>query len=306
MRLLTRSDFDGLACAVLLKDAGMMDEWKFVHPKDVQDGTIQVTSDDILANVPYAKGCGMWFDHHSSEDERHHHGFEYRGLSRAAPSAARLVYEYLGGAKQFGDRFDIMLAHVDKVDSGDLTVEEIQKPTGWVLLGFVMDPRTGLGRYRGFRISNYALMEELIEYCRTLPIEKILELPDVRERVALYFKQEKPFHKMLKACSAVHGTVVVLDLRDQEEIYTGNRFLLYTLFPKCNVSIQVLWGLKNRNTVFTVGRSITNRTCTTDIGSLMLKYGGGGHRQVGTCQVETERAGTVLAELIAALREDKR
>lgn len=304
MRLLTRSDFDGLACAVLLKDAGMMDEWKFVHPKDVQDGTVQVTSDDILANVPYAKGCGMWFDHHSSEDERHRHGFEYRGMSRAAPSAARVVYEYLGGAKQFGDRFDEMLQYVDKVDSGDLTTGEVQSPAGWVLLGFVMDPRTGLGRYKGFRISNYALMEELIEHCRTLPIAKILELPDVKERVDIYHKQEKLFRKMLQDNAKVHGNVLVLDLRKQEEIYTGNRFLLYTLFPKANASIQVIWGLKNQNTVFTVGYSILNRTCTVDIGSLMLRYGGGGHRQVGTCQVPHERADAVLAELVAALRDN--
>jgi hypothetical protein len=172
MRLLTRSDFDGLACAVLLKEMGMMDEWKFVHPKDVQDGKIEVSSDDILANVPFASGCGMWFDHHSSEEERLNFDFEFKGASKSAPSAARVVWEYFDGHETFGDKFDEMLKYVDKVDSGNLNAEEIENPQGWVLLGFLMDPRTGLGRYKDYRISNYQLMEELIEHCRTQPIER--------------------------------------------------------------------------------------------------------------------------------------
>ena len=158
MRLLTRSDFDGLVSAVLLKEVGVMDEWSFVHPKDVQDGAVQVTKDDILVNVPFAPGCGLWFDHHSSEMERLNFHFPFEGASRLSPSCARVIWEYYGGDEGFPDHFKEMLRYVDKCDSGDLTAEEIENPDGWVLLSFIMDPRTGLGRYRdkffhSFRLS---------------------------------------------------------------------------------------------------------------------------------------------------------
>lgn len=304
MRLLTRSDFDGLICAVLLQEAGVMEDWKFVHPKDIQDGSIKVTANDILANVPYASGCGMWFDHHSSETKRKAHGEDFKGLSKPAPSAARVIWDYYGGHDTFPESFDDMMHFVDKVDSADLTEEEIKNPTGWVLLGFIMDPRTGLGRYRDYSISNYQLMEELIGFCRTLPIEKILELPDVKERVDRYFQQQELFDHMLNKCATVHDNVVVIDLRDQEEIFTGNRFYIYTLFPQCNVSMRIIWGLKKQNTVVTVGHSIINRTCKANVGELMLRYGGGGHDAVGTCQIPHNKSEKSIKEIIDALREN--
>ena len=162
MRLVTRSDFDGLACGVLLKEAGIIDHWKFAHPKDLQDGLVEVTEDDCLANVPYVQGCGLWFDHHSSEHERLALAGKYKGESRITPSCARIIYEYYGGGEKFS-HFDEMMVAVDKVDSGNLTIEEIQHPTGWILIGFLMDPRTGLGRWRNFTISNYQLMEKLLD-----------------------------------------------------------------------------------------------------------------------------------------------
>ncbi len=303
MRLLTRADFDGLACGVLLKDMGLMDNWLYVHPKDVQDSKYPGLPDDIVANVPYIPGCGYWFDHHSSEEERLHRDFDFKGASEPEKSAARVIWKYFGGRERFGDKFDVMLHYVDKVDSGDITIEEVEDPQGWVLLGFMMDPRTGLGRYRHFRISNYQLMEELIEYCRTMSAEDILELPDVKERVELYFTQEKLYRKMIKDKARIHGNVLVLDLRDQEEIYPGNRFTMYAMYPKTNVSIQVMWGKQRLNTVFSVGKSIFNRTNKTDIGSLMLQHSGGGHKQVGTCQVPHDKSDQVLQQLIDTLRE---
>ncbi len=303
MRLLTRSDFDGLACAVLFKELGIMDDWKFVHPKDVQDGKIEVSENDILANVPYAKGAGLWFDHHSSEQERKAFGESFNGVSKHAPSCARVVWEYYGGHEKFDSRFDDMLLYVDKVDSGDLTEDEIANPQGWVLLGFLMDPRTGLGRYRDYSISNYQLMEELIGFCRTMEIDEILALPDVKERIDRYFEQQDSFEKMLQDCSTVHDNVLVIDLRKQEEIFTGNRFLVYTLFPQCNISIQAIWGLKKQNTVFTVGYSTVNRTSKVNVGKLMLRHGGGGHDQVGTCQVPNSEAEKVLRELIEECKD---
>jgi len=298
MRLLTRSDFDGLICAVLLKELGMMDSWKFVHPKDIQDGNITVSENDIVANVPYIPGCGIWFDHHTSEQERHGFSFEFKGDARPLPSCARVIWEYYGGHKSFPPKYDEMMDYVDRCDSGDLTREEVENPEGWVLLSFIMDPRTGLGRYRDYNISNYQLMEELIGFCRTMSIEDILAHPDVKERVDRYLEHQEPYKQMLRGICEVHGNLVVMDLRKQEEIYTGNRFQVYALFPECNISMRVLWGLKKQNTVFTVGHSILNRTCKTDVGSLMLRYGGGGHKAVGTCQVSNATAEHAKRELI--------
>lgn len=305
MRLITRSDFDGLACAALLEEIGVIDGYQFVHPKDVQDGKVAVTTDDVLANVPFAPGCGLWFDHHMSEVERlrtlKEHAFV--GASKPAPSCARVIYDYYGGATKF-KKFDdngLMWA-IDKSDSGNLTVEEITSPTGWILLSYIMDARTGLGRYKDYRISNHALMRDMIGYCRTLPIDQILANPDVKARVDRYFAQEKDYQAMIRANSRLDGTVLAIDLRNVPEILSGNRFAEYALFPQANVSIRAIWGRERKNVVFTVGHSILDRSCTVNVGSLMLQYGGGGHPQVGTCQVETPRAEAVFAKLVAALQ----
>ena len=298
MRLLTRSDFDGLICAVLLKEAGIMDDWKFVHPNDIQNSLIDATDDDVLANMPYIPGCGLWFDHHSSEMERNSPGFKYNGLSKLAPSCARVIWDYYGGHDTFSAKFDEMMEYVDRCDSGQLTFEEVVNPTGWVLLNFIMDPRTGLGRYRDYTISNYQLMVDMVEYCRTMTVEQILEVPDVKERTSRYFSQQAIYKEMVLKNSTVYKNLVVLDLRNEEEIFSGNRFTVYALYPDCNISCNVIWGLKKQNTVFAVGHSILNRTSKTNVGNLMLKYGGGGHNVVGTCQVPNEKAEEALKELI--------
>ena len=300
MRLLTRSDFDGLICAVLLKEAGIMDEWVFVHPKDVQDGKVACGPDDVLANVPYAPGCGLWFDHHTSETERLG-AISFEGASKPYPSCARVIWEYYGGHKTFPERFDTMLAFVDRCDSGNLTREEVAGPEGWILLSFIMDPRTGLGRYRDYRISNYQLMMRMVDLCRTEPVETILADPDVAERVKRYFEQEAQFETMVRARSTVVGKVLLIDLREQEEIFTGNRFSAYALFPEANVSVQVIWGKAKQNVVLTVGKSIFDRSNPVDIGRLMLAHGGGGHQNVGTCQVPEPEAEKVIADVVKTL-----
>ncbi len=304
MRLLTRSDFDGLACAVLFKEIGLIDSYQFVHPKDMQDGVVEVTKDDVLANVPYVPGCGLWFDHHSSEDTRRAHEGGFEGCYRQAPSCARVIWDYYGGHSRFSSRFDDMMDAVDRADSANLTVADIEDPHGWILLSYVMDPRTGLGRYRDYRISNYRLMEDLVEYCRTLSIAEIMALGDVQERTARYFEQTELFRGMVREHAEQQQNVVVLDLREQEEIYAGNRFVIYTMFPKANISITVMWGRAKQNTVLTCGHSIINRTSNTDIGKLMLQHGGGGHRGVGTCQVPHQESDRVLSELVAQMNAD--
>lgn len=303
MRLLTRSDFDGLACAAILKELGIIDSWKFVHPKDIQDGLVEATDNDVLANVPYVPGCKLWFDHHSSENDRLGKNMQFEGESRLADSAARVIYEYYGGSERLPN-LEKMVEAVDKVDSAKLTVDEILNPTGWVLLGFIMDPRTGLGRFRNFRISNYELMETLIEACQVQGIDEILENPDVKERVKLYFEQDALFREMVLAHTTTQGNVIISDLRGVDPIYTGNRFLVYSLFPEQNISMWIVDGRGKQNCPIAVGHSIVNRTSKTNVGALMLQYGGGGHYQVGTCQVPYDDADRVIAELAARMNAD--
>jgi nanoRNase/pAp phosphatase (c-di-AMP/oligoRNAs hydrolase) len=297
MRLLTRSDFDGLACGALLLYMGIIDEWEFVHPKDIQDGLVKATDTDILANIPYVPGCKLWFDHHSSETERLGVDAYFEGVSRKAPSCARVVYEFYGGDEKLG-RFGEMIRYVDKVDSADLTPDEITNPSGWVLLGFIMDPRTGLGRFKDFTISNYDLMKKLALVCASKNIEEIMAMPDVKEREAVYFEQAKLFSDMLKKVIHADGNVIVADLRGVETIYAGNRFLMYTMYPEQNISVWIVDGKNKQNCSITVGYSIINKSAKLDVGSMLLKYGGGGHTQVGTCQVPYEEAEKTIAEII--------
>ena len=300
MRLITRSDFDGLACAVLLKEAGIIDHWRFAHPKDLQDGLVEVCETDCLANVPYVPGCGLWFDHHSSEMERMQLQGKYVGESRIAPSCARIIYEYYGGKARF-PRFDDMMEAVDKLDSANVTREEILTHDGWLLLGFIMDPRTGLGRWRNFTISNYALMEKLIDCCRTMTIDEIFALPDVMERRKVYIEQSEKFIEMIRSHTRTEGALIVSDMRGVDPIYAGNRFVIYSLYPEQNLSLWIVTGKGGHGCSCAVGYSVVNRTATIDVGSLMLKYGGGGHKAVGTCQFDSANMDEKIECLIADL-----
>jgi nanoRNase/pAp phosphatase (c-di-AMP/oligoRNAs hydrolase) len=303
MRLITRSDFDGLACGALLLYLGVIDEWEFVHPKDIQDGLVKATDNDILANIPYIPGCKLWFDHHSSETERLGLGACFEGVSRKAPSCARVVYEFYGGDEKLG-HFAEMIRYVDKVDSADLTQEEITNASGWVLLGFIMDPRTGLGRFRNFTISNFDLMKKLASACSNMNIEEIMAMPDVKEREVVYHEQEQLFLSMLKKVIRLDGNVIVADLRDVETIHAGNRFLMYTMYPGQNISVWIVDGKNKQNCSITVGYSIINRSATLDVGSMLLKYGGGGHSSVGTCQVPYGEADKAIADIIRQCRTE--
>ena len=301
MRLVTRSDFDGLACGALLLEAGIIDHWKFAHPKDLQDGLVEINEDDCLANVPFVPGCGLWFDHHSSEEERNELEGKYKGkCDSSAPSCARVIYEYYGGKEKF-PQFDDLMVAVDKVDSGNLSIDEIQNPTGWILVGFLMDPRTGLGRFRNFTISNYQLMEKLLVACGELTTAQILELPDVVERIELYNDQTKKFVEMVKEHTEVFGNLIVSDLRGVETIYTGNRFMIYSMYPEQNISVWMTPGKGGEGLACAIGYSILNKSATLDVGSLCLKYGGGGHEKVGTCQFKSYEDVCVMLEELKEL-----
>ncbi len=302
-RLVTRSDFDGLVCAMLFRELDMIDTITFVHPKDMQDGKIQINENDITTNLPYVEGVHLAFDHHLSETIRVGKK-DNHVIDPKAPSAARVVYDHYGGKNRFPRVSDEMMFAVDQADSARYGKDDILAPKGWTLMNFLMDARTGLGRFREFRVSNYQLMMELIEYCRTHTIEEVLALPDVKERVDLYFEHEARFKEQLRRCSTVHKSVVVVDLRKEDTIFAGNRFMVYALFPQCNISIHCLWGVKQQNTVFACGKSILNRRSKTNVGRLMLEYGGGGHEAAGTCQVANDKAEQVLAELVHRMTAD--
>ncbi|WP_417328133.1 DHHA1 domain-containing protein [Halarcobacter sp.] len=302
-RLVTRSDMDGLVCGTLMKYLGIIDEITFVHPKDMQDGKIEITQNDITTNLPYVDGVYLAFDHHFSEtlrnEKRDNHIIE-----ADAPSAAEVVYQYYGGDEKFPASFRPMMDAANKADSASFTKEDILNPQGWELLSFLMDSRTGLGRFREFTVSNYQLMMDLIDYCKDHTIEDILKLSDVKERVDLYFKYEKEFEEQLKRCTTIKGNLAIIDYRDEETIFPGNRFLVYALHPEINISMHVVWGREKQNVVFSPGKSIINKTSKTNVGELMLKYGGGGHKAAGGCQIDHDKAEQVLEELITQINAE--
>lgn len=302
-RLITRSDMDGIVCAALLKELDMVDEIIFVHPKDMQDGKVEVTGNDIITNLPYVPGVHLCIDHHLSETLRSRKSPQHI-IDPTAPSAARVAYEYFGGRNRFPVSFDEMMQAVDKADSGQFTRQDVLHPEGWELLSFIMDGRTGFGRFKNLRVSNMQLMMELIDHCRRLSIDEILKLPDVKDRVELYFRHEDDYRRQLLSCSVAYENLVVLDLRNEEFLYPGNRFMLYALYPECNISLRAIWGPNKEKTVFAVGKSIFNRTSKTNVGELMFRYGGGGHEAAGTCQFENENAETGLKELIEKITAD--
>ncbi|CCG09647.1 exopolyphosphatase [Pararhodospirillum photometricum] len=302
-RLVTRSDFDGLVAAILLRELELIDTITFAHPKDMQDGKVAISAQDITTNLPYVDGVHLCFDHHLSETVRVGPRDNHI-IDAAAPSAARVVYNYYGGKQRFSDISDELMEAVDKADSADYTEEDILAPDRWTLLNFIMDPRTGLGRFKDFTISNYQLMMDLVIYCRHHPIEEILTLPDVVERVHLYFEHREKAERQIVRNAVLHDKTVVLDLRGEDPIFATNRFLIYALFPQASMSIHVLDGRDKKNTVLALGKSILDRSARANVGALTLRYGGGGHEAAGTCQVDTHQADRVLAELLEQIRRD--
>ena len=301
-RLVTRSDFDGLVCAMILKELKIIDEIKFVHPKDVQDGKVELSENDITTNLPFDPRVGLSFDHHESELSR------LKGVDTSkliieaeAKSAARVVYNYYGGASKLKNISPELMDAVDKGDSAGFNIDEILNPKDWVLLNYIMDARTGLGRFRDFTISNYDLMMKLIDYCPKHTIKEILALPDVKERTDLYFEQTELFKAQLKRISKVYDKVIVIDLRGEDIIYAGNRFMVYAMYPEVEISVHVAWGFQKQNTAVMIGKSIVNKASKVNIGDVCLSYGGGGHANAGTCQLANDVVDKELPNIIKKL-----
>ncbi len=307
MRLLTRDDFDGLVCAALLAEKGIVDNYFFVHPRDIQNNKVEVTSNDVLANVPYAKGCGLWFDHHSSEEERLEISkLDFEGDSREAPSAAQVVWDFYGGKETFGEHFVPLVEAADKYDSADLTLDEILNAEKWIMLAFIIDPRTGIADYDNFKIDNKTFVLDMIEYCRTKTVDEIYEIPDVKERAQHYFEQQILFKDMMRRCTETERNVVVTNLLNEETVFCGNRFIVFASHPDQNIEIRMMWDDKeHKNINFSCGHSILNRTSNTNVGKLMFKYHGGGHEKVGSCRVPAEKKDQVLQEILDQMQKDR-
>ncbi|NVJ92310.1 MAG: exopolyphosphatase [Methylocystaceae bacterium] len=303
-RLVTRADFDGVVSGTLLLELEMVDEIVFAEPKEVQDGQFEITSNDILTNLPYVEHAYLCLDHHASEVERVGEGRNNLVIDPTAPSAARVVYNHFGGAEAFPAISTEMLAAVDQADSAQYSEEDILAPEPWGLLNFVLDPRTGLDRFGKFNISHEQFMKDMMVYCRHHPVDEILKIPDVKERLHLYTLHEEFFEEQLKRCTTVHNNLVVFDLRGEEKFFAGNRFMIYAIFPQCNISVQVLPEIEPGKCLLATGKSLLDRSSKTDVGHLMLKYGGGGHVQVGTCRIENDQVDQVLAELVAKITAD--
>ena len=300
-RLITRPDFDGVVCGALFMEQDMIDTVMFAHPRDMQHGRIEVSREDITTNLPYVPGVHLCFDHHVSESERVG-PMENHIIDPKAPSAARVVYDHYGGKDTFPLVDPALIDAVDKADAAQFTEEEILAPDGYTLLNFILDGRTGLSRLRDFAISEEQLMIDMMTYCRHHPVEEILQIPDVAERVRTYILNEEFAELQIKRCAEITDNVVKVDVRGEDTLYTVNRFLVYALYPDCDVSVH-LTNLPDRGLVeIAVGKSILNRGNKTNIGSMLLQYGGGGHAAVGTCQVEPDHADRVAKEIVAAVR----
>lgn len=307
MRLVTRSDFDGSVCAALLQELGLADDLLYIHPKDLQDNRIKVTGNDIIANAPYAEGCSLWFDHHSSEHERLNLKGKFKGASQLLPSAAQVIYEYYLGNQAYAGKlkkFESLVKIAGIVDSARFSEDDILNPQGWVLLAFIADPRTGLGYKRTFRISNLALMKRLPGLLRSNTAEEILALPDFRERVQVYHEETSKYKRLLSQHTRIEGDAIIIDFRGINGIPVGNRFMEYVLYPQQNISIRIFNAKIKEFAMITIGHSILNRTSTVDVGSLALKYGGGGHRQVGSCQVKNDDADKSVGEMLQVINAE--
>ena len=308
MRLVTRSDFDGSVCTAILEDLGLVDDILYVHPKDMQDNKIEVNENDILANVPFAEGCGLWFDHHSSERARLQLDGKFKGVSKNSPSAAQVVYDYYKQFEAYAaklKKFEPLIQIAGKADSAQFTKKDILQPKGWIMLAFIADPRTGLGYKHNFTVSNFELMKKLPHLLRTKSIEEILNLPDFQERIKLYNEENAKYEKLIKKSAVVKGDAIVIDLRDCGEIPAGNRFMEYVLYPEQNISLRIVDGKKKQFAMISVGHSIINRTSTIDVGALTLHYGGGGHKRVGTCQVAYADVDRVLGQMLDMINAPK-
>jgi hypothetical protein len=297
MRLVTRPDLDGLTCAVLLSECETIDSVELVHPQDVTERRIAIGPRDVIANLPYHPACGMWFDNHLLTDPKAMPPTGFKGRYAQAPSAARVVYEHYSPAHPELARYRTLLAETDRLDSAQLTLQDVVSPAGYLLLGLTLDPRTGLGG-----LDEY--FHTLLPAVRERPIDEVLALPPVRERVERMREQDHAFREAALAHSRAFGPVVVTDFRPLDEVPVGNRFLIFALYPQASVAVRVQWAARPETVSVSTGRSIFKRTSRANLGVLMSLYGGGGHAGAAACRLPAGGADARIAEIVKALERN--
>ena len=307
MRLFTRSDFDGLVCAALLKELGVVGRVCFVHPKDVQDNKIRVGKNDVVANLPYVEGCGLWFDHHFSEITRLKSKVVVKGAYELLPSAARVIFNYYRSRPRYlkaVQRFAELVRIADIIDTASFSADDILNPQGWIILAFITDPRSNFGKNQSFKTSNLDLMQSLPDLLRKKTVHQIISLPDFHERIIAYRKDIQKFKQILIKNSSAEGSAVIIDFRGKENIPIGNRFLEYVLYPQQNISIRIVDGKNKGFVMISVGHSIINQTSDINVGNLMLRYGGGGHQNAGTCQIAYPETEIIIQEILHVINQE--
>ena len=294
MRLITRPNLDGVTCAVFITQMEPIEQVVFAHPKDIEDGSVEVKPEDVIANLPYHENVSLWFDHHDKAELALETMVDVKGKRGSAPSTARLVYEYYNSPRL--KKFESLLSENDRIDSADLSLDDVTNPKQWVLLSFTLDPYMGLADYHGFANAIIAAIRH------GSPIEQILEIPEVKGRVNRYRMDADDFKNELIKISRLDGNVIITDSRDVEMMPTGNRFLAFALFPKGNVQIVLTIHKAKSKTRVRLGKSIFNRTCKLHLGRLAAEYGGGGLDGAAGCLLGNDIANTKIAEIIERLK----
>ncbi|MFZ0240766.1 MAG: exopolyphosphatase [Desulfobacterales bacterium] len=294
MRIVTRPDFDGVVCAVLLHDVeNITAPIKWVEPGDVQKGLVEIQAGDIIANLPHDDRCAMWFDHHFTNRVQ----TPFAGDYREAPSAAGIIYGYYAG--RFPANRRELVAAADKIDSADLSMDEVLRPEKYE---FVMLSMT---------ISNQDEPDEdywnrLVALLRHSNVRQVLSDPAVRLRCDRLIVENAIYRRLLEENTRVQGQVAVTDFRGLEKAPTGNRFLVYSLFPEAFAHIRIRYDAKDPGKVaVNVGHSIFNRTCRVNVGLLLSRFEGGGHPGAGACRFHAAKAGEYIPQIIASLTRNE-
>ena len=314
MRLVTRADFDGLVCGALITKFEKIDSYLFVEPKFMQDGLVEVRNGDVIANLPYHPNCTLWFDHHitNTMPEFDRPIMPGKGGFRLAPSAARVVYEYYtepgnwhsatgksdseeGALFLASERIQFLLQDADKIDAGQLTREDVLNPQGYVLVSMTTD-----GRYA----EDEPYWLRIINLLRDKSLEETMDDVEVKRRCQKVLSFQEKLRAILLANTTLKRNVIYVDLRQVHDLPDGNRFLLFTLFPQGNIAVKVSYDTQRPDTTaISVGYNIFNKTATVNVGELLQRYGGGGHKVVGSCRVPNDKAEQAIQEIVAAVTE---
>lgn len=297
MRIVTRPDFDGIVCAVLLFEAENIDQDIFwTEPNEVQKKKISVSPDDIMANLPYMPGCGMWFDHHVSNQP----DLDFKGAFEIAPSAAGVIYTYYRDRGRLDSRFDELVKNTDVIDSASLNMDQVRCPEKYpyILLSMTI---------KNHEYSDTAYWNRLVNLLRSNDIDSVIGDPEVQKRCAAVIEENHVYEKHLMTYTKIENRISITDFRSLEDVPDGNRFLSYSLFPETIASVKIRYSRPDKKHVqISIGHSIFNRQCRVNVGKLLAEYGGGGHAGAGGCTLDADSAQENILEMLEVLFQNRK